>query len=168
MPQGNAGICRKVVPALAVFVLAGATTFSADPPISPITVCEVLRDIPAHEGKNVAVVGRYSFRETGRWVGEQVCEPAVTVPPLLWLQEDSKDGPRPPGNYELDGVAMNRKFAEVQRHTALGKFRFGSSDYDRWVVIYGRVESRKGDETKKAAANLVFRGSGVIVFLSPE
>src|SRR5690349_19663918 len=107
---------------LSAFLLAGAATFSADPPITPFTVCEVLRDLPPHEGKDVAIIGRYSFRENGRWVGEQVCEPAVNVPPLLWLVEDAKDGPRPPGNYGLDGVALNRKFAEIQRHTALGKF----------------------------------------------
>ena len=49
-----------------------------------------------------------------------------------------------------------------------GKFRFGTPDYDRWAVIYGRVEQRKGDDTKKAPANLVIRGSGVIVFVTPD
>jgi hypothetical protein len=154
--------------ATSVFILAGATTFSADPPILPVGVCEVLRDLPAHEGKTVAVIGRYSFRENGRWVGEQVCDPPITVPPQLWLVEDSKDGPKPPNNFELDGVALHRKFNEVQRHTVLGKFRFGTPDYDRWAVIYGRVEARKGEDAKKAAANLVFRGNGVIVVLTPE
>lgn len=153
--------------ALSVFILAGATTFSADPPILPLGVCELLRDLPAQEGKSVAVIGRYSFRANGRWVGEQACDPPVTVPLQLWVQ-DSKDGPKPPDDFELDGVALHRKFTEIQRHTSLGKFRFGTPDYDRWAVIYGRVEIRKGEDARKAAANLVIRGDGVIVVLTPE
>ena len=162
------GLCRWISRAMSVFIVSGLKIFSADPPIVPLSVCDVVRDLPAHEGKNVAVIGRYSFREAGRWVADQVCDPPVTVPPELWLLEDSKEGPKPPGNYELDGVALQRKFNDLQRHTPLGKFRFGTPDYDRWVVIYGRVEPRKGDDTRKAAANLIFRGRGVIVFLTPE
>jgi hypothetical protein len=157
-----------MIRALSVFILGGGATFSADPPILPLGVCEVLSDLPALEGKGVAVIGRYSFRENGRWVGEQSCAAPVTVPPQLWLVEDSKGAPKPPGNFELDGVALNRKFAELQRHSPLGKFRFGTPDYDRWAVIYGRVEGRKGEDTKKAAANLVIRGDGVIIVLTPE
>ncbi|MBZ5621099.1 MAG: hypothetical protein LAQ69_20590 [Acidobacteriia bacterium] len=157
-----------MIRALTVFILSAATTFSADPPIVPLGVCEVLRDLPAQEGKSVAVIGRYSFRGNGRWVGEQTCDPPVTVPPQLWLLEDSKDGPKPPGDFELDAIALHRKLTEIERHTSLGKFRFGTPDYDRWAVIYGRVEARKGADTKKAAANLVFRGDGVIVVLTPQ
>ncbi|HEV3201024.1 MAG TPA: hypothetical protein VGZ73_24145 [Bryobacteraceae bacterium] len=153
---------------MSILILGGAATFSADPPILPLGVCEVLRELAALEGKNVAVIGRYSFREAGRWIGEQSCTPTVTVPLQLWLVEDSKGGPKPPGNYELDGVALNRKFAELQRRTPLGKFRFGTPDYDRWAVVYGRVEARKGEDTKRAAANLVIRGDGVIIVLTPE
>jgi hypothetical protein len=148
--------------------LVSAATVSADPPIVPIGVCEALRDLPALEGKNVAVVGRYSFRETGRWVGEQSCTPAVTVPLQLWLVEDLKSGPKPPDNFEIDGVVLKQKFDELQRRSPLGKFRFGTPDYDRWAVIYGRVEARKGEDAKKAAANLVIRGDGVIIVLRPE
>jgi hypothetical protein len=134
----------------------------------PLGVCEVLRDLPALEGKSVAVVGRYSFRGSGRWVGEESCTPSVTVPLQLWVVEDLKSGPKPPENFELDAVALNRKFTELRRRTPLGKFRFGTPDYDRWAVIYGRVEARKGEDTKKAPANLVIRGDGVIIVLTPE
>jgi hypothetical protein len=149
-------------------ILGGAATFSADPPILPLGVCEVLRDLPAVEGKNVAVIGRYSYRATGRWVDEQSCTPALTVPLQLVLVEDSKGAPKPPDNFQLDGVVLKQKFDELRRRTPLGKFRFGTPDYDRWAVIYGRVEARKGDDTKKAAANLVIRGDGVIIKLTPE
>ena len=141
---------------------------TADAPLASFTVCDVLADLPARDGKSLVVVGRYSFRQNGRWIGEQSCEPASPAPPLLWLTEDPKNAPKPPGDFELDGIALNRKLAEVRRRTSLGKFKFGNPDYDRWAVVYGRVEARKGNAAKQAAADLVYRGSGVVVFLAPE
>jgi hypothetical protein len=147
-------------------VLLCGFALAADPPLVPLGVCEVLRDLPSYDGRSVAVVGRYSYRESGRWMGEQACDAGSATPPLLWLVEDSTDGPKPPGDFELDAVALNRKFAGIRQHTSLGKFRFGTPDYDRWAVIYGRVEARKAEAAKQAPANLVFRGNGVIVFLA--
>jgi len=143
-------------------------TFSAEPPVVPLGVCEVLRDLPALEGKNVAVIGRYSYRGNGKWVGDQSCAPPVTVPLQLWVVEDLKSAPKPPDNFQLDAVVLKKQFAELQRRAPLGKFRFGTPDYYRWAVIYGRVEARKGDDANKAAANLVIRGDGVIIVLTPE
>jgi hypothetical protein len=161
---GNTVIGRSI--SLAFFVAAFAA--AADKPIPTVTVCEVLADLPAHEGKDVAVLGRFSFRRDGRWIGEQSCEPATSVPPVLWLTEDEFTGPKPAGNLEFDAAVLNKKFAAVTRRTSLGKFRFGVPEYDRWAVVYGRVVSRKGDAAQKAPADLVFRGDGVIVFLTTE
>jgi hypothetical protein len=137
----------------------------------PLTVCEIVHDLSASQGKSVAVLGRYSFREFGSWVGEQTCEPAEpaagAAPPQLWLVEDPVGGPRPPEHFEMDATAVHHKIVEIARHTSLGKFRFGTPDYDRWAVIYGRVEPRK-TEDKKGVANLVIRGSGVIVFVRAD
>ncbi len=138
----------------------------ADAPIVPQTVCEVLQDLHKYNGNPVATLGRFSFRQQGRWLSEQSCDGEPSVPPILWLDENN-DAPKPPADFELDGVELNRKFAELRKHTSLGKFRFGTSDYDRWAVVYGRVEMRPRDATPKAAADLVFRGDGVIVFLNP-
>ena len=147
-------------------LLLCAFALAADPPLVPLSVCEVLHDLPSYEGKSVAVVGRYSFRESGRWMGEQACDAGSPAPPVLWLMEDSKDGPKPPDHYELDALMLRRKLADIQQHTSLGKFRFGTPDYDRWAVVYGRVETRKAEAARQAPANLVFRGSGVVVFLA--
>jgi len=147
-------------------VAACAATTAADPAIEPLSVCEILSNLPAVAGKPVAVLGRYSFRTNGRWVSEQVCAQPGPTPPTLWLVEDPKDGPRPPEHFEIDAAALNRKMSEMERHTQLSKFRFGTPEYDRWAVIFGRVEARKGEEVKKAPANLVFRGDGVVVFLA--
>ena len=60
------------------------------------------------------------------------------------------------------------KLAEIERHTALAKFRFGSPGYDRWAVVYGRIETRKGEDARQAPANLVICGTAVISFLNAE
>lgn len=151
--------------AVSIVLLAVAAP-CAEEPIIPYTVCEIVGDLTKFEANPVAALGRYSFREDGRWLGEQACGESAD-PVLLRLNEDGKDGPKAPGTFEIDAVMLNRKFTDLRKHTALGKFRFGSPDYDRWAVVYGRVETRKGEDAKKAAADLVFRGDGVVVFLTP-
>jgi hypothetical protein len=141
---------------------------TADAPLVPMTVCEILHDLPAQNGKAVVVIARYSFRQSGRWIGEEACDPAPVAPPLLWLTEDATGAPKPPEDFELDAAVLRRKFVEIQRHTTLGKFKFGNPEYDRWAMVYGRVDARKGDALKQAAANLVYRGSGAVVFLTPD
>jgi hypothetical protein len=141
---------------------------AAEPPLVPLTVCEILHDLPALDGKTVVVVGRYSFRQNGRWMGEQSCQAAPATPPLIWLTEDARDAPKPPGDFELDAAVLRRKFLDIQRRTALAKLKFGNPEYDRWAMVYGRIEARKGEAQKQAAANLIFRGSGVLVFLTPD
>jgi hypothetical protein len=141
---------------------------AAEPPLVPLTVCEILHSLPALDGKTVVVVGRYSFRQNGRWMGEQSCDAAPAAPPLIWLTEDARDAPKPPGDFELDAAVLRRKFVDIQRRTALAKLKFGNPEYDRWAMVYGRIEARKGEAVKQAAANLIFRGSGVLVFLTPD
>ena len=149
-------------------LLAAASAVAADPPITPVTVCEITADLAAHEGKDLAVLGRYSFRRDGRWIAEDSCDPAGKIQPMLWLTEDSTSAPKPPGEFELDVATLNKKFASLVRHSSLGKFRFGNPEYDRWAVVYGRVVARKGDATHKAPADLLFRGNGVVIFLTTE
>ena len=154
-------------PVFLLAVLAALPATCADSPITPLTVCELLNELPMYDGKPVAVLGRYSFREKGRWLAEQSCDGQPLPDPTLWLVEDTNDGPHPPNNFQLDAATVERKLAEVRKRTALGKFRFGSSDYDRWALVYGKVESRRGEAAKTAPADLVFRGDGVVVFLQP-
>ena len=166
--QGTFRIRNWFACALLITAWTCTATMGADPPVTPLGVCEVLHDIAAVAGKDVAVVGRYSFRADGRWLSEQACDSPGAAPPELWLLEDSKDAPKLPEHFEIDGTALHKKLVEIERHTSLGKFRFGTPDYDRWALVYGRVEARKGDAAKKAPANLLFRGSGVVVFLTAE
>ena len=152
-------------PAVWILLLALSAP-CADGPIVPYTVCEILGDLARFQVAPVAALGRYSFREQGRWLSEQACD-GSSGPPVLWLNEDGKEGPKAPDSFAIDGATLGRKFDDLKKHTALGKFRFGSSDYDRWAVVYGRVEARAGEAAKRAPADLVFRGDGVVVFLTP-
>ena len=151
-----------------VAALLCALATAAEPPLVPLTVCEVLHDLPSLDGKTVVVVGRYSFRQNGRWMGEQACEVSPSMPPMIWLAEDAKAAPKPPDGFELDAVALHRKFVDIRSHTSLAKIKFGNPDYDRWAMVYGRIEVRKGEAAKQAAASLVFRGSGALVFMTPD
>ena len=172
MLQENRPVRRILilVACVAVCAFPSGADAPAAAPIVPLTVCEVVRDLPSQAGKTIAVLGRYSYRESGAsptgWISQDTCgapaegQPQVP-PPELWMVVD-RNAPRLPEDYELDGAAMHRKLAEVQRHTTLAKFRFGTPDYDRWAVVWGRVEARKPDESRKAAANLIYRGEGVI------
>jgi hypothetical protein len=163
-------IRRALLRTISIGAVGCALALPAGAPVVPLTVCEVLSDLPAQDGKDVAVLGRYSFREKGRWISEQACSgnasALAAAPPTLWLLEDINGGPRPPADFQLDGPVVEKKWADVQRHTELGKFRFGTPDYDRWAVIWGRLQTRKGEDAKRAAANLIYRGSGVIFYLT--
>jgi hypothetical protein len=146
-------------------LLTSAALSPADRGIAPISVCDVLRDLPAHEGQTVAVVGRYSYRTNSHWLDQQGCQPTPAVAPSLWVVENLNDAPKAPGVLQFDAAELDKRLLEVQQRTPLGKFRFGSIDYDRWAVIYGRVESRKGEDAAKFGANLVIRGNAMIIFL---
>jgi hypothetical protein len=140
---------------------------AADTALEPLTVCEVLKDVSAHDGKTLAVLGRFSFRRDGRTLNEESCGPtpeAAGPPPpnLIRLTDDSRNGPKPPDIYALDASAVNRKLKTIQEHTRLHTFRFGTADYDRWAVVYGRIES---DKAKPPGARLIYRGDGVVLFL---
>ena len=150
------------------FALMCAAALPADGPLVPLTVCEAMRDLPSREGQALAVLGRYSFRESGVSLDEQACDPPAPGPAQFRLVEDADGGPKPEGSLELDGAAALNKLAAMKKRTSLGKFPFGTPDYDRWAVVYGRVAARRGNDAKQAPADLVFRGDGVVVFLRSD
>ncbi len=159
--RGNRGVWCLLLGALAVP--------AAESPVEPVTVCEALKDLSAHEGRTVALLGRFSFRRDGRSLNEESCAekpPAGDAAPLpnsVRLVDDVKLGPKPPEVYELDAAAISRKLKQVREHTTLRTFRFGTSDYDRWAVVYGRLEIEGGKGAVRA--RLVYRGDGVVLFL---
>jgi hypothetical protein len=167
--------------------LWGPRLSAGEPPLQPLTVCEILKDLPAYDGKVVAVVGRFSSRQTGRWLGEQKCDQKVVIadqewPNAFWLSYEPQNAPKPPVVLAVDGVLLAQKLRHVKLNTTLTKFRFGSSDYDSWAVVYGRVETRKqlvevtpaGNRRsgfgygESSPAQLVCHGDAVVVFLGDD
>jgi len=158
---------------------------AAEPPLRPVTVCEVLQDLAAYDGKVVAVVGRFSKRAAGRWLGEQRCPQRLAVggqewPNALWLVYDPAIAPKPPTVLAVDSAMLTEKLREVKLGTALTKLPFGSPDYDNWAVAYGRIETRKdlviatpaGPRKngfgfgESSPARLVCHGDAVVIFLN--
>lgn len=123
-------------------------------------VCEVLERLSDFDGKVVAIVGRFSFRADGRSLGEDSCPTAAK--PWLKVSFDKPSAPRTPLKLEFDSALVLQLVREIQRKTTLAKFKFGTQDYDRWAVVYGRVEASR---TPGAPPQLVCAGDSVVMFL---
>ena len=168
-------------------LLPAALLPGAEPALQPVTVCDVLQNLSAYDGKVVAIVGRFSFRQNGRWLGEQNCGRKLVIgeqewPSALWVAYDPASAPKPPAVLAVDGVLLAQKLRAVKQATSLTKFRFGSTDYDTWAVVYGRVETRKdlvavtADGTRKngygygesSPARLVCHSEAVVIFLTDD
>ena len=150
----------------AAVLLAGSGPGSSEAPLKPVRVCEVLADLPARDGKVVAVLGRFSFRENGRSISEDGCEPTPAAgdsvrPTALRVVFDPKSAPALPARLELNAADVFQPLKLVRQRTALGKFRFGSVEYDRWAVVFGRIEAgaaiKSGVQTARPTANRVPR-----------
>jgi hypothetical protein len=61
-------LCRGRFVVIALWAFAAT---AADNALVPLTVCEVFKDLPAEDGKVVAVLGRVSFRRDGRTIKEE-------------------------------------------------------------------------------------------------
>ena len=154
---------------------------AAEPTIKLMRVCDVLRDIAAYSGKPVAIVGRYSYRQNGRFFSEAGCEHELKTGDFVWpstlrIVFDQKSGPKPPENTQIDGASAYDVLGAIQQHTQLAKFRFGTPDYDRWAVAYGRIEPSKEFESaatahltrnalEPAPVSLICVGDAAIVFI---
>jgi hypothetical protein len=137
---------------------------AAEPALDPVPVCEAISNWKDDNSKVIALLGRYSFRETGphkgRWLDQEGC-PEKGDRGMILLTLDAQTAPKPPDQVAIDELALEKKMTEIRRHTSLGKFRFGSADYDRWAVVIGSME-RRGEEDFQ----LTYRGDGAVFFLA--
>lgn len=137
--------------------------------VEALTVCEAIKNLQDVEGKPLAIVGRLSVRSEGRWISEENCSGSESEgkPVLIPLAYDAKEAPRVKTGWEVSGSTMRDKLALVRRWTKLASFPFGTSDYDRWAVVYGRLRLPAGAGEAKAAsgkpaAELLFAGDGYV------
>jgi len=141
---------------------------AADAPtaLQPVTVCEALAHPEMYSGKPVLLMGRFSFRDYGRFLSEKGC--------VLHLMFDSKTGPVPPAAFSVDTGATDRKLTAVRKTTNLATFRFGSSDYDRWALVYGRLEpaaapdKHGGREFDDASGEVLCHSQTLLIFLHEQ
>jgi hypothetical protein len=137
--------------------------------LKPMTVCEVLENLKQYEGQPIAILGRFSFRTEGRWMSEDGCRPSTPAEhALIWLAYDPQSAPRMASGYQMDGGTIDQKLQRIKKHTNLKQFRFGTSDYDRWAVVYGEIrpqEKTLGHARHDAPAELVYAGDGYVMFL---
>jgi len=141
--------------------------------LKPLTVCEILENLKQFEGQPVAILGRFSFRSEGRWMSEDECTaPNADAPApehlVIWLAYQPQSAPRAAGGYQMDSAAIEQKLRGIKKHTSLKQFRFGTSDYDRWAVVYGEIrapEKAAPHMHHDAPAELVYAGDGYVMFL---
>ena len=157
---------------------------AAQAPITPVRVCNVLEDLAAYNHKVIAVIGRYSFRQTGRFLSEDVCSHKTGSPALQWrsvlqVSFDEKSAPKPPEHMELDPHAVYRELRAIEQHTALAHIPFGTPDYDRWAVVWGRIEVareflsgaapvKSSSTFAPAPAGLIAVSDTVVMFIEPD
>jgi hypothetical protein len=128
--------------------------------LKPVTVCEVLFDQTAFDGKSVFVVGRFDYTDEGMWVSEEDCGRKLVTnghvwPNLMWLNR-SNAGPAPAFDLPvLDQDALKETLRKLQKTTPLVyrlrqvvTLKDGTPKYilenvkDRFVIIYGTIETR--------------------------
>ena len=134
--------------------------YGAEPAVQPVRACDVLASPAQYEGKVVAVVGRFSFRSTGRSLSEEACEGAPRA--SMRVAFDKANGPKTPGHLEIDSTLVTKLIKAIQQRTSLAKFKFGTPDFDRWAVVYGRIEPGKRPEDPP---QLLCAGDSVVMFL---
>jgi hypothetical protein len=141
-----------------VALYVSAAGVAAGPTLDPVPVCDVVSSPKEFEGKPVALVGRYSYRQKARWLDEEACG-EKGAHGIVWLTIDPKNAPKLADQIAIDEPALEKKLTVIREHTSLGKFRFGSADYDRWAVVFGRLEARDDHELQ-----LIYRGDGAVFF----
>ena len=143
---------------LLCFFLTAA--YGAEPALQPVRACDVLSNPAQYEGKVLAIVGRFSFRSTGRSLGEEACEGAPRA--SMRVGFDKASAPKTPEHLEIDSALVTKLVKTIQQRTALAKFKFGTPDFDRWAVVYGRMERGKRPEDPP---QLLCAGDSVVMFL---
>jgi hypothetical protein len=110
------------------------------------------------------LLGRLSSRESGRFLGEEKCADGGK-PALLELHSDRQAGPLPDGSIDVDTAAVERSITEMKKSTPLHTFPFGSGDFDRWAIVYGRVASVPAPPKP---GRLVLRSDSLIIFVNDQ
>ena len=130
-------------------------------------MCEILKNPAQFDGKATAVLGRLSSRAGLRSIGEESCGAAPAGSPALKLSYSTGSAPHLTGGFAVDDHAVKEKLKTIRVRTKLASFRFGTPDYDRWAIVYGRVKIAV-EPAKKDSGELVYAGDGDVILLADD
>jgi hypothetical protein len=143
--------------------------------IVPVRVFEALQQLEKSAGKMVAMIGRFSFRETGRYLSDRPCgSEADGQEGVVRVTFDTSPRSASITRIEFDGGAVRRELANVKRCNTLKKIRYGSPEYERWALVYGRIQPpQKSQESvppadkefPHIAASVICGGEAALLFL---
>jgi hypothetical protein len=139
---------------------------NSDRPAKPVTVCEVLSDLPKYSGKDVAILGRLDcdigLIDRTCFLAQDQCERPITTegydwPTKLLVGDYWEEGmPKPPsGNPQIDELTLIEKLSLLRKTTKLGlhkepqfktegrtiTFSHFADLKDEWGIAYGRIFS---------------------------
>src|SRR5277367_1223628 len=147
-----------------VFALICATVLAGQSAPQIVTICDILSAPQNFDHKAVVVVGRLSKRASEQWIGQKSCATGETQPQnasQFVIQFNHEDAPLPPEDFALDSNAVSAKFKTLSHGTVLHDFPFGSGSYDRWGMVFGRVDLEHSAIICRGEA-LVFLWSGKV------
>ena len=113
-----------------------------------LTVCEVLEQRHQYNDKVVVLVGVKASTDEGGWLLDNGCIKRVITQGFAWSNDISLKwaptlAPEPLGLALMAQTEFGTKLQLVQQRNSLRQFRHGKLDFsDRWVVAYGRFQSR--------------------------
>ena len=130
----------KTLPIAIVLFMAIAVCGQTTRPVEVVTVCEVLNDRASFNGRFVAVVGRLSATDEGRWLKDQ-CERPTKTDNYVWsdmisLEYDPEAPTARPHDFAIDQEVVDKKVAEL-------KSRFKRSKDLEWGIAYGRIATQE-------------------------
>ena len=160
--QRRAGVLISLArPAYFIFLITVALQ-GQHVSFKPVTVCEILKNPSQFNGKAIAVLGRLSSRSGVRSIDEEPCG-------ALKLFGDPRSAPHLSGGFAVDDHTVKEKLKAIRVRTKLASFRFGTPDYDRWAIVYGRVKIASAAEpAKKDSGELIYAGDGDVILLADD
>ena len=121
--------------------------------IPVVTVCEVMKELPAYNGKTIVVVGRFGSTDEGAWLSED-CTQQLVIKGHEWSNSislsDTVGSTQPPPSlpkaFRWNKNMLFKKLTQVKSTTVLRVYpEFHYSD--KWLALYGRLETHVPLET---------------------
>jgi hypothetical protein len=125
-----------------------AQTSSGSKTITVVGVCEILINRSFYNGKDVAIVARWSDTDKGFWLtdacGTQIRTGDYTWKNLIVLTYDPSSSSAFENGFKPDKAVIEKKIKELQ--AGLKK----SDEKVLWAIVYGRVETTEKLQTAES------------------